>query len=163
MNVDPTIHLNINCTSNMFLAPTVVGDVINMIKTVSKKDSAGSDGIPCSLLLHVIDYIADPLCKLINLSFTEGTFPSSLKKAILVPIHKKHDKELISNYRAISLLSVFSKLFELAYATELKSYLNKNNILSSSQYGFREGHSTQDAVASLYKFLLSNMDKKKKM
>lgn len=162
MNIDPNIELNINCPFNMFLAPLMKDDVTKMIKTVSKKDSAGFDEIPCSLLSHIVETIADPLCKLINLSFIEGTFPSSLKKAVLVPIHKKNDKELISNYRAISLLSVFSKLLEVAYACQLKSFLNLHNIISNSQYGFREGHSTQDAVTSLYMYLLNNMDKSKK-
>lgn len=162
MNIDTMTHLDIQCFSNMFLAPIVAIDVSNMLKKITKKSSAGSDNIPCSLLAHIIDYIAEPLCKLINLSFVEGTFPSSLKKAILVPIHKKNEKELISNYRLISLLSVFSKLFELAFATQLKMYLNKNNILSPCQYGFREGYSTQDAVTSLYTFLLQNIDEKKK-
>lgn len=162
MNIDTTIHPDKHYSSNMFLAPIVADDVRIMLNKLTVKNSAGSDGIPCSLLAHIIEYIANPLCKLINLSFIEGSFPSCLKDAILIPIHKKNEKELISNYRAISLLSVFSKLFEFAYASQLKVYLNKNDILSNSQFGFREGYSTQDAVTSLYTFLLQNIDKKKK-
>ena len=162
MKIDPNLHLNFNCSFNMYLAPLTKEDVISMIKLISKKDSAGFDEIPCSLLSHIVESIADPLCKLINLSFIEGTFPSSLKQAILVPIHKKNDKQLISNYRAISLLSVFSKLFEVAYASQLKSFLKLHNIISTSQYGFRAGYSTQDAITSLYMYLLNNMDKNKK-
>ena len=117
MKIDPNLHLNFNYSFNMYLAPLTKEDVINMIKLISRKDSAGLDEITWSLLSHTVESIADPLCKLINLSLIEGTFPSSLKQTILVLIHKKNDKQLISNYRAISLPSVFSKLLEVAYTS----------------------------------------------
>lgn len=151
--------LNIN---NMFLLPITPNEVAGYIKDISHKDAKGFDGIPCSLLSHVANFIKIPLANVINLSFNEGVFPSILKQALLVPIHKKNETELISNYRAISLLSPFSKLYELAYAHQLKNFLNKHNILKENQFGFREKHSTQDAVLALYKFLLNNIEQKNK-
>lgn len=95
---------------------------------------------------------------LINLSFSEGMFPTILKRAVLVPIYKSGDRSLLANYRAISLLSIFSKMFEMTYSDQLKYFLKRNKLLSVNQFGFREGHSTQDALSTLYNYLLDNID-----
>jgi len=74
-----------------------------------------------------------------------GTFPTRLKYAIVKPILKKGNKENVTNYRPISLLTSFSKVFEkLIYDTLLK-HIQTNNILRTEQFGFRVSSSTEKA------------------
>nr|CAI5832449.1 unnamed protein product [Callosobruchus analis] len=70
------------------------------------------------------------------MSFSEGTIPDIFKHDVVIPMHKKRDINDFSNYRAINLLSSFSKLFEIAIKEQLTAYLAKNNLLSEKQHGY---------------------------
>ena len=74
---------------SIFLRPYNANELLDIIKSVSTKNSSGEDEIPCSLLIKVAEFIAEPLTFLVNLSFIEGVFPASLKNALVLPIHKK--------------------------------------------------------------------------
>ena len=91
----------------------------------------------------------EPLCHIINLSFDEGCVPDQLKLPNVVQIKKYGDAKLIANYRPISVLPVFSKIFERLMYIRLTKYVTKNNILSNSQFGFKKGHSTHMAFTIL--------------
>ena len=132
-------------------------------RLVAVKNSAGYDGIPCSFLIHVVDFIAPVLTELINCSFCQGIFPEHLKTAIVIPIHKKNDKMDIANYRAVCLLSVFSKVYENAFFNRLNKFIDNNNILYKYQFGFRKGLSTQDATVSFTNYILEQLDKNQKV
>ena len=161
MSVTKNLKININNRS-MFLSPVTTDEMSAIIKSVSLKNSSGEDGIPYSLLKYIIEYITEPLTYLVNLSFQEGIFPSILKKALVIPIHKKSDKSVLSNYRGIVLLSVFSKVYEKSYYNRLNDFLNKEKILTNNQFGSRSGYSTQGAIISLYNFILSSFENKEK-
>lgn len=109
------------------------------------------------------DFIAHVLTELINDSFREGIFPSYLKTAVVKPIYKKNDASKIDNYRAISLLSVFSKIYEKAFHYRLLRHVSDNKILTDNQYGFRPFVSTQHASVELTNYVLRNLDIKKKV
>ena len=68
---------------------------------------------------------------LVNLSFTIGEFPSLCKIATVIPLFKKGDPFDCSNYRPISLLSTFSKIFEKCVYKRVYSFLEKNNLILS--------------------------------
>ena len=74
--------------------------------------SSGWDGIPTFLVKKCVDSFIEPLTYLVNSSISESIFPSELKLARVVPIFKSGDPSLITNYRPISVLSFFSKVFE---------------------------------------------------
>ena len=78
-----------------------------------------------------------------------GIFPSKLKHAKIIPIYKDGNEDEPSNYRPISLLSIFNRLFEKVMYNRLKSFLNKYNVLYESQYGFREHRSTDHAILDI--------------
>ena len=75
-----------------------------------------------------------------------GNFPDALKIAKVIPIHKKGDKQNLNNYRPISLLPVMSKVFEKVINIQLNQRLEGMNIVDNDQYGFRNGHGTDDAI-----------------
>ena len=83
---------------------------------------------------------------LISLSFQEDIFPEALKTARVIPIFKK---EGLSNYCPISILSVFSKLYEKCAYCRLYAFLTKYKLLFKKQFGFWNNHSTSHALISL--------------
>ena len=83
------------------------------------------------------------------MSISVGVYLSKLKMAKIIPIFKHGDSLDANNYRPISLLSNFNKIFEKLMCKRMESFIEASNILSSSQYGFRKAHSTQHAVLDL--------------
>ena len=73
------------------------------------------------------------------------------------PLFKSGDASLFSNYRPISLLPSFSKLFEYIIYKQLYTYMNDNKLFSIEQYGFRTGHSTELAALHLVNALTKQM------
>ena len=92
----------------MFIPYISKYEIIEIIKSL-KNSSAGYDNIPASIAKQCIQHYIKPLTYLINSSFECGIFPNELKLAKVIPIFKNGDKQDISNYRPISILSFFSK------------------------------------------------------
>ena len=90
-----------------------------------------------------------PLTHLCKLSFLYGVFPSELKVAKVIPLYKSDDKMLINNYRPVSILPVFSKVFEKLMYSRLISFIDKYKTLYKYQFGFRAKHSTNMALILL--------------
>ena len=72
---------------------------------------------------------------------------------------KKDNKLLCENYRPISLLSIFSKIFEKVVYTRMYSFLTDNNLIYDRQFGFRSKHSTNHALINLTEDIKSYMDR----
>ena len=93
------------------------------------------------------DLIAKFIAENFNSCIDKGEFPSELKHVDIVQIHKKKDKHDISNYRPVSILSNYSKVYEKLIYNQLYQYFE--NILFPSQCGFRKGYSTQHCLLVL--------------
>ena len=93
--------------------------------------------------------IAKPLTILFRNCLESECFPKEWKKANIVPAHQKHDKQLIKNYRPLSLLPICSKIFEKVIFNSLFKYLDDNNLLNSNQSGFRPGDSCVHQLLSI--------------
>ena len=87
-----------------------------------------------------------------------GVFPDKLKVAKVIPLFKKGDPTLLTNYRPISLLLSLSKIFEKVIYQQLYAYFENSNLFFKGQYGFRKGHSTEMASLELVDRILSFMD-----
>lgn len=81
-----------------------------------------------------------------------------MKHAKVIPVYKTGDETEPGNYRPISLLSVFNRLFERLMNKRLTLFIEKDQILSQSQYGFRKNHCTQHAILDNVNTIQSNMD-----
>ena len=90
--------------------------------------------------------LAEPLCYLINQFITEGKFPEDLKKACVTQLFKKGNPEDPLNYRPISVTSALSKIFEKAFSSQITSFLEREQLLSFSQFGYRKHISRIDAI-----------------
>ena len=93
-----------------------------------------------------------------NVCLSEGTYPDLLKIAEVVPIFKKGERNKMTNYRPISLLSQFNKVFEKLLYTRIYSYLTRFYLLSDNQFGFRKNFSPTLAINKLYDELLTAID-----
>ena len=134
-------------------------EISDIIKNLSSNKANGADNISVKILKLINCHIAPIICKLINLAFQEGRYPSCLKLAKVLPIFKSGLKTIPGNYRPISLLSNINKIIEKAIYSRLYNFFTKFNILNSSQFGFREGHSTTLALSEFVESTLSSFDK----
>jgi len=107
------------------------------------------DGLSNKILKLCSSQISKPITYIFNKSLICGICPHRLQYAIKKPFFKKGDKSQVSNYRPISLLNGFSKIFESLIFHRLKHHLVSNNILVNEQLGFRDNVSTDGAVFKL--------------
>jgi len=155
------IHtLSTNLPNSMYLEKTSVDEILTIVKSMNGKKSVSDDNLSTFFIKHVISEIITPLNHIFNLSLSQGIFPTCFKTSKIIPIFKKGSREEISNYRPISLLSPLSKILEKIMAIRLKSFLQKNNLLTDKQYGFRPHHSTELALLEFAQNILNNMNKK---
>ena len=122
--------------------------------------SCGPYSVPATIFKIIRDYTSEPLAFLVNDSFASGNFPEKLKLARITPVFKKGSRFDIDNYRPISVLSNFSKLFEKAMYHHLYSYLEELKILYPLQFGFREKCSTTHTLVSLTESICQSIDNK---
>lgn len=149
-----------NFPNSMFLREIEVLEVWNIIQNLKNNFSAGIDNIPNAVIKKCASSIVIPLTHIFNQSFTEGTFPDSLKIAKIIPLHKKGNSNQVENYRPISLLTGFSKILEKLMFNRLCSFIDSNNILTSAQHGFRRGRSTDTATYDFLNHILEAIDNK---
>ena len=95
-----------------------------------------------------------------NKSFQEGTFPEQMKLVRVTPIHKEGSKTNVDNYRPISLLNSFSKIYEELMHTRLFEFFECKNSLYENQYGFRSGRSCEHALLNAQNILLESLSKR---
>ena len=146
--IDPYMYMPHPTAHSLFLTPTDENEISEIIASL-KTSSPGYDGIDMKIIKPIKNSILKPLAYICNLSFSQGKFPDQLKVAKIIPIHKKGDRSDFSNYRPISILPVFSKIIEKLAYKRISLFLDKNNILSENQFGFRQGRSTDIAIHSL--------------
>ena len=70
-----------------------------------------------------------------------------------MPIHKKGSKNLVDNYRGVTLLSTLGKLFTRLLNNRLSFWVDTYGVLIEEQYGFRSGRSTVDSIFVLNSLL----------
>ena len=142
-----------------FLNPTTPDEICGLIYKLKKKKS-DIDYIPVSLLIKIRHLICFPLSRLINLSFSTGIFPDRLKNAKIVPIHKTGSIFEINNYRPISILPMYSKLFEKCMSNRLVTFIDEFKIICTNQYGFQKGKTTTQAILNFIEHIYDSFNKK---
>ena len=148
----------INSNKTFFLTPATPKELNDIILAFDSKKSLGPNSIPVNILRIANTFFSNKLCDITNLSFQTGIFPDLCKLAKVIPIFKKDNPLLVENYRPISLLPVYSKIFEKVIYKRLYDYLDKNNFVYIRQFGFRAKHSTNHALISLTESIKSHID-----
>ncbi|XP_077869437.1 uncharacterized protein LOC144360963, partial [Saccoglossus kowalevskii] len=139
-----------NDNPNLLLnAPISQSEILNAVYNLKKNKSAGPDMIIPEFLKYSCDLTVPLIHTLFNSIFNTGHFPQGWSRGVIVPVYKKNNTRDPNNYRAISLLSVFSKIFTGILNQRLKAWANEYNKIPEVQAGFREGYSTIDHVFTL--------------
>ena len=146
---------------NSFVMSTVTEtQVLNLFMTLDKSKSWSSIDIPNNLIKLAAKPLSVPFTKIYNQSILTGVVPNILKVSQVTPVYKSGDVTNPGNYRPISILSPFSKILEKLVYNQLYDFLEKHNILHKYQFGFRKGHSTEQAILEITDTLKLAMDKK---
>lgn len=148
-----------NNESTAFFKPITCKELIDYVNVIKSNTSAGYDDIDIRIIKRCIHLICKPLSAIFNQCMEHGIFPDKMKIAKVVPVFKSGSPEIMTNYRPISVLSVFSKIFEKCIAARLVEFLTKCNIIKKNQYGFRAGHSTSSALTDFIHKVISAIDK----
>ena len=118
------------------------------------------DVLPTDAFKSVWPLIVPYVTVLLNLSFSQGVFPSRLKLSLTKPILKNSIMDFNSrkSYRPVSNLTFISKLIETAAKTELLAHFSKYDLLHSNQSAYRPGHSVETTLLDVYSSILLALD-----
>ena len=132
---------------SLFLTPITEQEITMQLNILNPNKSTAVNDIPIKFIKLSTCVIAPILTSLYNRCLTEGNFLLVLKVAQITLIYGKGNKKTCSNYRPISLLSTFSKILEKCIYFRLSLFLSDHRLITDSQYGFRPGVSTSNAMS----------------
>ena len=132
----------------------------NLIILSFKNKTCHRDEIKPFLLCAILDKLCPVLRKIFNISSYNANYLDVFKVARVVPIFKAGAQDDLTNFRPISTLSIFNKIFEKLLHNRLKDFIDSNNILSLHQFGFRSGTSTTFATLEFLDYVVSAFNKK---
>lgn len=136
-------------------------NVLHALQRLKPKLSRGLDGIPPLALKKTADAISEPLSLLYSRSLASADVPAQFLPCLSSPIFKgKGERSLPGNYRPINVASSICKPMESIINSELLAFLERHEMLPSSQFGFRHRRSTTSQMLSFTDYLSSNRAKK---
>ena len=144
--------------SSIYMSPTSVDEIHEIIQNF--KNDKASD-ISIFVLKKYSGFISGKLSRFINNFMNDGCFPEILKIGKITPIYEKDDPQKLGNYRPISVLPIFSKIFEKVIYSRLYSFLSSMNVIYRMQFGFRKSHSTSHAINHSVEKILTEAEKKR--
>ena len=146
--------------NSFYLFPTSENEIMEIILKL-KNNKTNLNSVPVVLFKKIAPIIVSPLKKLIEKSFQTGIFPETLKIARITPLHKAGDFSDPSNYRPISSLPFYSKIYEKLMANRILAFCKKISIISPSQFGFQPSVSVSDALVMLTETIYQSFNEKK--
>ena len=121
-------------------------EVTQLIHKVPSKSSE-LDPLPTHLLKQCLAELTPVITRSINASLSNAVVPTDFKKAVVTPLLKKPNLDLIlKNYRPVSNLSFLSKLTERAVRLQMHKHLIRNDLFDHLQSAYRPNHSTETAL-----------------
>ena len=154
----PLDYLSNRTGNSLFLTPGTLLEVTDLISILNPSKSVGPNSIPIKLLKILGSSVSQFIALLVNQSFLSGIFPDKLKITEVMSLVKKGNAEILSNYRPISLLPIFSKIFEQLIYRRLYRFLEIHKVLYALQFGFQENHSLDHALVSLTEAVRNTLD-----
>ncbi|XP_018493707.1 uncharacterized protein LOC108863702 [Galendromus occidentalis] len=133
-------------------------EVERVLRELNVNEAPGWDGIGADILKNCYQSLKAPITSMVCRIFETSTYPRSLKRALLFPVHKSGDRTNISNYRPISLLPTLNKVVEKIMANRLREYLEEFGIIDEKQFGFRTGRGSEEAVYEITKCISESIE-----
>ena len=141
-------------------SPIDCQQILKEVDHLDNKKASQMTDMPIKVIKTNSALIANFIFHNFNNSLSNSNFPSELKKAMVIALHKKGDKNKLTNYRPISLLSNLGKIFEKIVHKQIYEYMHVNDKFYQRQFGFRTKHSTGHALSSMIEFIKNKLDKK---
>ena len=124
--------------------------VLKALKSLDKNKAMGPDGISPWILKECAEELCEPLFMIFTNSLQQGKLPKIWKKANITPLYKKGNKSNPLNYRPVSLTSIVCKILETLIREEWVDMLEKHNMFTGKQFGFRQGRSCVSNLLCYY-------------
>ena len=134
--------------------------VLDQLNMLNPCKAQGPDGIPPWFINTYAAQLAPILQNIFQLSVDSSQVPEAWKNANVTAIYKKGSRAEAANYRPITLTSVASKLLEHIIHSHVMKHLEKHNILTDSQHGFRAKRSTETQLIQTIHYISKSLDKK---
>ena len=139
-------------------------EVEKCIRCLKNNKASGQDGILNEFLKHSGKDMVTIITKLFNVVLNSGKMPNTWTTGYICPIFKGKGSTLDpDNYRGITIVSCFGKLFSSVLNRRITTFLEVNNLLGQEQSGFRKGHSTLDHIFTLHCLIDAYLSRKKKL
>lgn len=129
--------------------PITRTEIKEVLAKTKYNKAPGEDRVSYEFFKNATEMFIEELAKSYNIIFESAKLDEKFTTSIIFPIYKKGDKEIVSNYRGISFMNTIAKIFMGILNKRLTLWLNKHNILTEYQAGFREGYSTVDNLYTL--------------
>ena len=123
------------------------GNIAKIIQNLDPNKAHGHDNISIRIICGSSMY--KPLEMIFKQCIETGVFPSEWKKASIVPIHKKGDKQTLENYGPVSLLPICGKILERLMFNKMLNFCIENKLISPNQSGFKPGNSSINQLLSI--------------
>lgn len=149
------------CSSTFCKISIEEHEVSDIISILPVNKAIGPDCLSHKMLKSTLQSVVKSLTMLYNRSLSDRIFPSFWKIAHVIPLFKKDDPSLVSNYRPVSLLSCVSKIMERIIFRHVYNYFHGNNLFYRYQAGFLPGHSTVYQLLETYHSIVQNIDEGK--
>ena len=156
-NINPITYMGDRLTNSFVFHETNSFEISNMIAKFKNK-STTINNIPIFVIKKIAHIIAPILVQLFNESILYGKFPHKLKTGRVIPLHKSGTTTSLKNYRPITTLSIFSKIFEKLVHKRMNSFISRYNIIKSNQFGFQKNKSTSDAILEFLENIYESFD-----
>jgi Reverse transcriptase (RNA-dependent DNA polymerase) len=147
-------------SSTILEIPTDFHEINNIIRGLKNNSASGIDLVCVRLLKYCKTNLAPFLVEIINHHVNNGIFPAELKVARTVPIYKSGVKKLPANYRPISVLSNFAKIFEKIIYSRLVSFYERVGFINENQFGFVKKSSTVAAALNFVTAIRDSMNRR---
>ena len=133
-------------------------DIAKIINHLDSNKVLGHDMLSIRMIKLCGNSICKPLSIIFNDCLNEGKFPHEWKKANVVPVYKKGNKQSLKNNRPISLRPIYSKIFECLIYNEMFTFFTENNLISPNQSGFRPGDSCVNQLLAITHEIYKSFD-----
>ena len=143
----------------MYTKPVVPEEIVKIIAKFNQNKSPGLDDTGNMIVKIIAIEMSKPLSTIFNCSLKTGVVPEQLKIAKVIPIYKKEDVEVFSNYRPVSVLPCFSKILERLIFNRCMDHIDKHSILNEKQFGVKTNHSTYMAIIELVDKVVSAVER----
>ena len=135
-----------------------MNDIEKIIKNLDPDKSHGHNMLSVCNLKLCGEFIYKPLNLILKSCLETGRLPSDWKKANVVPVFKKGDKQLLKNYRPISLLPIIGKIFERLLYNQMFEFFIRNDLISQNQSGFKPGDSCINQLLAITHEIYKSFD-----